>query len=152
MSAPSSAPPPSRSPFRSDLLASHVALVTGGGSGIGLEIAHQLGLHGAAVVLMGRREAVLDSAVEWLTGAGVKSGRVSGDVRKSDDCKRVVEEAVKQFGRLDVLVNCAAGKSAHTAAHCAATPQPPLPAAGLTRLTRCTAAVLGTASCVRLRI
>ena len=120
MSAPNSIPPPPRSPFRSDLLASHVALITGGGSGIGLEIAHQLGLHGAAVVLMGRREAVLDSAVEWLTGAGVKSGRASGDVRKMDDCKRVVEEAVKQFGRLDVLVNCAAGKSAHTAAHCAA--------------------------------
>ena len=111
MSALSSTP---RSPFRSDLLASHVALITGGGSGIGLEIARQLGLHGAAVVIMGRREAVLTSAAEWLTSAGVKCGRVSGDVRKMDDCKRVVDEAVKQFGRLDILVNCAAGKSAFT--------------------------------------
>lgn len=110
MSAPSS---PSRSPFRSDLLASHVALITGGGSGIGLEIARQLGLHGATVVIMGRREAVLSSAVEWLTGVGVKCGRVSGDVRKMDDCKRATDEALKQFGRLDILVNCAAGKSAH---------------------------------------
>ena len=107
----SSTSPAPHSPFRPDLLASHVALVTGGGSGIGLEIARQLGLHGAAVVLMGRREAVLSSAVEWLTGAGVKCGRVSGDVRKIDDCKRAVEEAVKQFGKLDILVNSAAGKS-----------------------------------------
>ena len=124
MSAPNPTP---RSPFRSDLLASHVALITGGGSGIGLEIAHQLGLHGAAVVLMGRREAVLSSAVEWLTGAGVKCGRVSGDVRKTDDCKRVVDEAVKQFGRLDILVNCAAGKS-HLTSHTPPTqPHPPTP-------------------------
>ena len=57
---------------------------------------------------------MLSSAVEYLTGAGVKCGRVSGDVRKTDDCKRAVEEAAKLFGHLDILINCAAGKSDHT--------------------------------------
>ena len=99
------------SPFRRDLLHQHVALVTGGGSGIGLEIAHQLGLHGATVVCMGRRAEVLSDAVQWLKSTGVEAMAVSGDVRKEEDCRRAVDETVRRYGRLDILVNCAAGKS-----------------------------------------
>ena len=54
------------SPFRASLLCDRVALVTGGGSGIGFEIARQLGLHGAKVVIMGRRETFLRDAVAVL--------------------------------------------------------------------------------------
>ena len=109
--------PAPRSPFRPDLLQGHVALVTGGGSGIGLELSHQLGLHGAKLVLMGRREAVLQKAVKYLQGEGVDAYHVSGDVRREEDCKKAVEAAVHHFGQLDVLVNCAAGKSAAPALH-----------------------------------
>ena len=55
-----------RSPFRSDILLGQVALITGGGSGIGFEIAKQLGVHGASVVLLGRRLWVLQRAAESL--------------------------------------------------------------------------------------
>jgi len=59
------------SPFKDNLLQGKVALVTGGGSGIGLEITRQLGLHGARVVISGRRESVLSDAVRSLSGEGI---------------------------------------------------------------------------------
>ena len=68
--------------FRSDCLAGYSALVTGGTSGIGFEIARQLGLHGAAVTLMGRRQTVAQSAAESLRNQGVIAQAVVGDVRK----------------------------------------------------------------------
>jgi peroxisomal 2,4-dienoyl-CoA reductase len=58
-------------PFRTDLLAGRVALITGGSSGIGLEIARQLGLHGAKVVISGRRQNVLNDACQDLQKDGV---------------------------------------------------------------------------------
>lgn len=97
------------SPFRANILANHVALITGGGSGIGLEITKQLGLHGSAVVIMGRREEVLKGAVDELEKLGIKAAFVRGDVRKTEDCKRVVEETVAKYGGLDILINSAAG-------------------------------------------
>lgn len=60
------------SPFRADLLRGKAALVTGGGSGIGFEIAAQLARHGAHVALMGRRREVLDKAVAALRSEGLK--------------------------------------------------------------------------------
>lgn len=59
------------SPFRTDVLAGNVALVTGGSSGIGLEITRQLGLHGAKVVISGRRQNVLDDACQALSKDGI---------------------------------------------------------------------------------
>jgi NAD(P)-dependent dehydrogenase (short-subunit alcohol dehydrogenase family) len=60
------------SPFKGDILNGQVALVTGGGSGIGFEITRQLGLHGASVAVMGRRRQVLDAAVLALSKEGIK--------------------------------------------------------------------------------
>ncbi|XP_042485860.1 peroxisomal 2,4-dienoyl-CoA reductase [(3E)-enoyl-CoA-producing]-like [Macadamia integrifolia] len=97
------------SPFKSDILKGKVALLTGGGSGIGFEIATQFGKHGASVAIMGRRKQVLDSAVAALQSHGIRAVGFNGDVRKREDAVRVLESTVKHFGRLDILVNNAAG-------------------------------------------
>jgi peroxisomal 2,4-dienoyl-CoA reductase len=60
------------SPFRADVLRGKAALVTGGGSGIGFEIAAQLARHGAHVAIMGRRREVLDKAVAALRSHGLR--------------------------------------------------------------------------------
>ncbi|CAL9116327.1 unnamed protein product [Musa acuminata var. zebrina] len=97
------------SPFKADVLNGKVALITGGGSGIGLEISTQFGRHGAAVAIMGRRRQVVDAAVAALRSEGIRAIGVEGDVRNQEDAARVVEETFKHFGKLDILVNGAAG-------------------------------------------
>ncbi|KAK7839862.1 peroxisomal 2 [Quercus suber] len=97
------------SPFKAEILKGKVALLTGGGSGIGYEISYQLGKHGASIVIMGRRRNVLDSAVDSLRSHGIHAVGLEGDVRKKEDAIRVLESTIKHFGRLDILVNAAAG-------------------------------------------
>ncbi|KAB1222074.1 Peroxisomal 2,4-dienoyl-CoA reductase [Morella rubra] len=97
------------SPFKADVLKGKVALLTGGGSGIGYEISYQLGLHGASVAIMGRRQNILESAVASLQSHGIPAIGLEGDVRKREDASRIVESTVKHFGKLDILVNAAAG-------------------------------------------
>lgn len=58
--------------FKNTALEGKVALITGGGSGIGFEIATQFGLHGARVAIMGRQKPVLDAAVASLESLGIK--------------------------------------------------------------------------------
>lgn len=60
------------SPFKGDVLKGKVALITGGGSGIGLEISTQFGKHGASIAIMGRRKTVLHSAVSTLQSLGIR--------------------------------------------------------------------------------
>lgn len=86
-----------------------MALLTGGGSGIGFEISTQFGKHGAKIAIMGRRRQVIDAAVANLKSQGIEAIGLVGDVRKQEDAARVVEETFKHFGRLDILVNGAAG-------------------------------------------
>jgi hypothetical protein len=59
------------SPFKPEILRGKVALLTGGGSGIGYEISLQLGKHGASIAIMGRRKHVVDSAVSSLNSLGI---------------------------------------------------------------------------------
>lgn len=108
------------SSFRADALRDKVALVTGGSSGIGLEISRQLGLHGCSVVITGRRQAVLDGAVAELGASGVRALGMQGDVRSSEACERWVAATQQQLGRLDILVNCAAGNFLANAAELSA--------------------------------
>lgn len=61
----------SSSPFKENVLKGKVALLTGGGSGIGFEISTQFGKHGASIAIMGRRKSVLDSAVATLRSLGI---------------------------------------------------------------------------------
>mmetsp|Transcript_2942 Transcript_2942/g.4781 ORF Transcript_2942/g.4781 Transcript_2942/m.4781 type:complete len:295 (-) Transcript_2942:115-999(-) len=103
--------PAIESPFRSDCLAGKVALITGGGSGICFEVAKQLLLHGArGAVICGRRQAFLErsSALLEQETSAICKWKVC-DVRDPKACEEAVQYAVSQFGRLDIVVNGAAG-------------------------------------------
>ncbi|GAX75885.1 hypothetical protein CEUSTIGMA_g3328.t1 [Chlamydomonas eustigma] len=104
-----------QSPFKTDTLTQKVALVTGGSSGIGLEIARQLGLHGAIVYITGRRKEVLDVACTDLQACGITACGLQGDVREQASCDRWLSEVESKHSKLDVLVNCAAGNFLVTA-------------------------------------
>ena len=80
-----------------------VALITGGGTGIGAAIAKRFIADGAKICITGRRQAVLDKVAQSLPAETVAT--CSGDVSKYGDIKRMVETALKFEGRLDVLVN-----------------------------------------------
>ncbi|MED6162507.1 hypothetical protein PIB30_071117 [Stylosanthes scabra] len=97
------------SPFKENILKGKVAVITGGASGIGFEISTQFGKHGASVALMGRRKQVIDSAVSVLQSLGIPAVGFPGDVRKQEDAARVLESTYKHFGKIDILVNAAAG-------------------------------------------
>ena len=82
-----------------------VALVTGGGSGIGLAIAHALAETGVAVALSGRRADVLDRAVEKIRDTGGRALAVAGNVCSPKDAERMVAETVAGLGSLHILIN-----------------------------------------------
>jgi NAD(P)-dependent dehydrogenase (short-subunit alcohol dehydrogenase family) len=98
-----------RSPFRADLLDGEVALVTGGATGLGLEIARLLGRHGARVAICSRKEVNLEAAVAALRQLGIEAIYGVCDVRRPDEVTAVVEHVLRAYGRLDVVVNNAAG-------------------------------------------
>lgn len=104
--------PNKQSPLRPDCLKGRVALLTGGGSGIGFEIARQFVQHGCrAVVLCGRRAKFLQEACAILqaeTPSCLLSYSVC-DVRKPQDCRAAVNHCMERYGSLDILVNGAAG-------------------------------------------
>ncbi|MGB9224123.1 SDR family oxidoreductase [Mycobacterium sp.] len=98
-----------QSPFRAELLQGKVALVTGGATGLGLEIARVLGGHGARVAICSRKEANLQAAVAALREAGIEATYGVCDVRRPDEVMVVVEDVLRTFGQLDIVVNNAAG-------------------------------------------
>ena len=80
-----------------------VALITGGGTGIGTAIVKRFVTEGAKVCLTGRRKEMLDEVARSLPSGTVTT--CSGDVSKDDDVERMVKATVSFGGRLDVLVN-----------------------------------------------
>lgn len=87
-------------------LSSKVAVVTGASKGIGAGIAKALAREGAAVVVnYASSKAGADAVVADITSAGGRAIAVQGDVSKASEAQGVIDAAVKQFGRLDVLVN-----------------------------------------------
>ena len=95
--------------FRPGLFDGQVALVTGGATGIGYGIAELLGRLGAHVVLASRKQEKLDAAAEGLSKNGSRVSTVSVDVRDADRVKAMVEQVQRDRGRIDILVNNAAG-------------------------------------------
>ena len=88
-----------------DKLKGKVAIVTGGGSGIGEGIALALAAEGAAVVICGRRAAALARVVEAIRAVGGTARAVAADVSREDDVSRLVSETVEAFGTIHILVN-----------------------------------------------
>lgn len=84
-------------------------LVTGGGSGIGAAIAVRLAAQGASVTVAGRRKNALDDVVERIAKAGGAAYAQPTDVRDPEQAEQAVNATTEQFGRIDGLVNSAAG-------------------------------------------
>jgi peroxisomal 2,4-dienoyl-CoA reductase len=96
--------------FRDGVLDGHVALVTGGGTGICRGIAQAYARFGANVCIVSRKQDVLDrTAAELREATGREVLGVAADVRDPDAIARAVAQTVERFGKLDTLVNGAAG-------------------------------------------
>ena len=87
------------------LLQGKVAVVTGGGRGIGRAIARRFAAEGAAVLIASRTEAELRKVASEIEQAGGKSAWVAGDVSREADCARIVAAAQDRLGAVDILVN-----------------------------------------------
>lgn len=95
--------------FRDDLLQGQVAIVTGGGTGIGLGISSTLAQLGMHVVMASRNPEHLESAVTAISAAGGKASAIAVDVRDQARVQAMVKEVHDAHGRIDLLVNNAAG-------------------------------------------
>ena len=95
--------------FQPDLLKSKTILITGGGTGLGRSMALRFAELGANIALCGRREEVLKEASAAIRKKGAKAFFKTADVRNYDQVEAVFEAAEKEFGKIDILVNNAAG-------------------------------------------
>jgi citronellol/citronellal dehydrogenase len=94
--------------FRPGLFADQVAIVTGGGTGIGLAVAQELLSLGARVAIGSRKQDNVDAGLAALGTTGTYGGIL--DVREPDTCEAFVHGVREAFGRVDVLVNNAGGQ------------------------------------------
>jgi short-subunit dehydrogenase len=82
-----------------------VVVITGGSSGIGKALASEFGARGSKVVITGRNRDALEDTARDLKEKGVEVLTIVADVAEPDDNKRMAEEIVRLFGRIDVLIN-----------------------------------------------
>jgi NAD(P)-dependent dehydrogenase (short-subunit alcohol dehydrogenase family) len=94
--------------FQPGLLDGQVAIVSGGGSGLGRAAALELASLGARVVVCGRRQEPLDETVELDPDGRVEAQAC--DIREEDQVEALVEGACERHGRIDLLVNNAGGQ------------------------------------------
>ncbi|CAN5758837.1 SDR family oxidoreductase [soil metagenome] len=95
--------------FSDGILDERVAFVTGGGTGITGGVARALAAAGARVVLVSRKMEHLKSAAENINQSGGKAFAVAADVRNPEDVDKAIAETLQQFGKVDIVVNGAAG-------------------------------------------
>jgi citronellol/citronellal dehydrogenase len=96
--------------FRADLFAGRVAIVTGGGSGIGRCTAHELASLGAKVALVGRKIDKLQSVRSEIEAHGGLASTHVCDIREEEAVRATVGDVLARFGRIDHLVNNAGGQ------------------------------------------
>jgi len=82
-----------------------VVIITGASSGIGKALAEVFGRAGASIVITGRNEANLRETSRQLTALGIENLPVVADVSMEEDNIRMVEETIRMYGRIDVLIN-----------------------------------------------
>lgn len=99
-----------RSAFRADLLAGRVVWITGGGTGIGRCIAHEVAALGATAVLSGRREDPLRETAAEIEAAGGAADWLPLDVRDGDAVEEAARQVATRHGAIDGLVNNAGGQ------------------------------------------
>src|SRR4051812_44380789 len=95
--------------FTNDTLAGKNMIVTGGGTGLGLSISRHLAQLGASVVLAARNAERLEEAAKSIRETGGRALAVPVDVRDPASVKTMVDKAVAELGKIDGLVNNAAG-------------------------------------------
>lgn len=98
--------------FRPGLFQGQVAIVTGGGSGLGRCTAHELAALGARVALVGRKPEKLSAVAAEIAKAGGEARTYSCDIREEDKVKETVSAVLKDLRRIDLLVNNAGGQFA----------------------------------------
>jgi citronellol/citronellal dehydrogenase len=96
--------------FAADLLTGQVALVTGGGTGMGRATAIEMARCGADVVVLGRRAEPIEECANFIRELGRRSIAISTDIRLPDQIDSAMLRIKDEFGRLDILVNNAGGQ------------------------------------------
>ncbi len=95
-------------------LSGRVAIVTGGGTGIGKATAMLLAKRGADIAIAGRKADVLDAAAKDIAAAtGRKCVAIPTDVRQPDQCKALMDKTADKLGKIDILINNAGGAHGH---------------------------------------
>ena len=93
-----------------DTFKDKVVLITGGGTGLGKSMGEYLLKLGAKLIITSRRQEVLDSTCEEFDKISANNTlAITGDVRKSEDVQKIIDEGYKKFNRIDHLINNAAG-------------------------------------------
>lgn len=103
--------------FANDILQGQIAIVTGGGSGIGRSIALALAACGADVVLASRQLPLLQAAAAEIRAQGRRALPIQTDIRHTEQVDALLETAVRTFGQVHILVNNAAGSFLSAARH-----------------------------------
>ena len=96
--------------FKPGLFEGKTAIITGGGTGIGLRIAREMAFLGATVILASRKLANLEKAVELITGEGGKAFAVECNIREEESVKSCVKQTLELTGKIDYLVNNGGGQ------------------------------------------
>lgn len=96
--------------FKEGVFEGKVALVTGGGTGIGLRIARELGILGATVIIASRTEEKLQAGLEILEKDGCKAGLAICNIRDDESVKACVTQVIKNHGKIDILINNGGGQ------------------------------------------
>ena len=96
--------------FKNNLFANKVALITGGGTGIGLRTARELASLGATVILASRKVDNLFKAVDIIKNEGGKAIPVECNIREEESIQKCVEQAINEAGTIDFLVNNGGGQ------------------------------------------